>query len=283
MTQLYSDKNESQEEPLFKQLKPPFKKGKEAIWAQLAEQLEEVPTPKHRIIPISVLRIAVAASFLLILTATLFARFYTTVQQTALGEQLAATLPDGSKVQMNSGSTLSYAPYWWYFDRQVQLEGEAFFEVKKGNKFTVASSLGQTSVLGTSFNINTQDDQYIVFCATGKVAVSTPKAQLILVPGEIAIRQSDGQLSKSSAAKEKVAAWVVEKFSFEELPLQLVLKAFERRYAVKIEFDATIGNMTYSAFYKQPEKIEDALDLICLSFNLKFVQLHSNKYQLSKQ
>jgi len=283
MTQLYSDKSESEEKQLFKQLKPPFKEGKEAIWAQLAEQMEEGPAPKRRIIPISILRIAVAASFLLILTATLFARFYTTLQQTTLGEQLVASLPDGSEVRMNSGSTLSYAPYWWYFDRRVQLEGEAYFEVQKGSKFTVVSSLGQTSVLGTSFNINTQDGQYLVFCATGKVAVSTPKAQLILIPGEIATRQSDGQLNKSSAAKEKVAAWVAQKFSFEEQPLQLVLKAFERRYAVAIEFDAAIGDMTYSAFYKQPENIEEALELICLSFNLKFNRLHSKKYQLSKQ
>ena len=87
---------------------------------------------------------------------------------------MVVTLPDNSIVTLRGGSELSYAPYWWFADRSLQFEGEAFFDVEKGSSFTVQSDNGVTQVLGTSFSIYANDENYEVFCKTGKVKSSFP-------------------------------------------------------------------------------------------------------------
>ena len=98
-------------------------------------------------------------------------------------------LPDGSIAQLNGSSTLKYHPYWWNISRNISLEGEAFFEVAKGSKFSVESKNGTTSVLGTSFNIYARSNQYEVVCVTGKVWVenATGEVSTIITPNQKAV------------------------------------------------------------------------------------------------
>lgn len=81
------------------------------------------------------------------------------------------TLPDGSQATMQPFAEIQYAPKHWPRNRQLILKGEAFFKVRKGSKFTILSLGGTVEVLGTSFNVITQDSALAVQCFSGKVRV----------------------------------------------------------------------------------------------------------------
>ena len=89
-------------------------------------------------------------------------RSYTVTEIAKRGSHLAVTLPDGSKVNLNADSRLTYKPYQWIISRNVELEGEAFFEVKQGKRFSVKSNQNKVNVLGTSFNIFSRPGNYRV-------------------------------------------------------------------------------------------------------------------------
>ena len=145
--------------------------SKEKVWENLVYQLD-VPKVNHRIISLnSFFRIAAAASLLLLLSVTGFLRFYTKSVFTPNGQQISFLLPDGSKVQLNAKSEINFHPYWFNISRTVKLNGEGYFLVNKGKDFKVVSKLGETSVLGTSFNIFSRNNEYNVTCFTGKVRV----------------------------------------------------------------------------------------------------------------
>ena len=67
--------------------------------------------------------------------------------------------------------------------RNISLEGEGYFEVTPGNEFTVSTSHGVVTVLGTSFGVNSSGDDFIVKCYTGKVKVENRENEAILTPG----------------------------------------------------------------------------------------------------
>lgn len=269
-------KHNSTPDDFFKNLKAPFQEDKNAIWEKMEPQLQQQPVVRRMRPGIWV----AAASLLLIISATAFARFYRVEQVCLAAEEKSITLPDGSVVQMNAASQLSYAPYWWYFKRELHFEGEAFFKVQKGKKFTVISEKGNTSVLGTSFNINSFEKGYTVYCATGRVRVDVGTQSLELHPFEQAMLDQQ-TLTRKTLDKSHQVAWVQGKFQFNNQALFSVIKELERHYAVEIMLDEKIEATTYSGFFERPGRIEEALNLICLSLNLKFTKVSSNKYHLS--
>jgi len=262
----------------FGQLEVPYPKDKEAVWEQLAQQLHP-PAAQQPTIKRLWAKIAVAAVFVLAASLS-FLRFYTTTVDCPLGKHLTHTLPDGSSVQLNAASSIHYAPFWWSFSRQLSLEGEAFFDVEKGSRFTVKSALGQTEVLGTSFNIFSRNSHYQVLCKTGKVKVSVNKQSVILRPNE-QVRLAQQQLLKQAANTDKVLGWTANKFHFEATSLPLVLNEIERQYNVDIIFDhQQLQPLSYTGYFSKTSEVENSLELICISFNLKFVKEEKNKYQI---
>ena len=113
-----------------------------------------------------IIKIAAVLSFIIVFSGLLYFNTRNTEQpaqsvaetinkQTQNGQQLTITLPDGSKVKLNSNSSISY-PKAFFKNRRIKLEGEAFFSVvrDKSNPFIVKTETFQTEVLGTSFNIS---------------------------------------------------------------------------------------------------------------------------------
>ncbi|MEM9052122.1 MAG: FecR domain-containing protein [Bacteroidota bacterium] len=112
-------------------------------------------------------RLAVAASVLVILSLSIFLFTGSESFETDILQQEFVALPDGSEVQLNSSSTLAFNKRNFEDERELDLKGEAFFEVKKGVKFTVTTDNGAVEVLGTSFNVNSREERLEVICYTG--------------------------------------------------------------------------------------------------------------------
>ena len=255
----------------------------EDIWAKMESQLTEQKRPTKVIaLNRSAWQWAVAAVFVLLLGTTAFMRFYTESAIVPAGEHQLVELPDQSKVQLNAGSEIAWHPYWWQISREVELAGEAYFEVQKGSRFVVTSENGNTAVLGTSFNIFARDDAYRVTCLTGKVQVSTvdEKNQVALLPNEKAELSETG-LTKSTVEAEESIAWTGNRFVFTARSVQEVFDEIERQYNVTLDVDAGI-NFSYSGNFEKQSDVRQVLGYVCRPFSLKFTEEQPGVFRIEK-
>ncbi len=177
------------------------------------------------------------------------------VKTTEWGKKLTLTLPDGSEVRLNSGSTLKFPERFEGDVREVELSGEAFFEVTKNSDkpFIIKSDEVNTTVLGTSFNVNTypENQQISVTVATGRVKVASRESEVFLGPNEQGVFDKDTK----SISKEKIDIasfmyWKDGIIHFEDVELSNVLESLERWYGVTFVMDNhNIGGCHITATY----------------------------------
>ena len=222
-----------EEEPSAQQIKNLWNKIDAAI-DELAEEKREA----RRITLKPWYGLAAAATVALLLTFF----FYNPNQSITApyGEHLAHYLPDGSKVELNSGSSIYFSPKDWNNNRSLKLEGEAFFEVKKGSNFSVQTDKGKVEVLGTSFNVNTWGDAFIVDCFTGKVRVSIMKGNSVqeLTKGMGTSLQNSGKLaSPYTFNPTQKTDWRKGEFNFKDQTLATIVATLERQFDINIEVE----------------------------------------------
>jgi len=285
------DLTSAEEQKLFSKLEFSYTKSKDDVWEGLSDLIddeakEEQPVRESKVVRMSWVSMSIAASMVLLLSYGLFARFYTKTVEVGAGEFTSHQLPDGSQVHLNAASSIKYAPYWWKFDRKVRLEGEAFFEVEKGERFTVYSSLGTTEVLGTKFNIYARDLDYEVFCESGKVGVSSEFSdQVVLLPGE-SVKLNIERLEKedANAEKEAILAWRNNEFNYNTTPFSKVFSDLERHYGVTIRLsDDSIANETYTSVMTRPETISEALNALVFGYALGYDKLGEKTYLIKRK
>ncbi len=273
--------NEEDSLNFLKDAKIPFTESKEDIWQQMegTGMFEEEPIKadisysRPFLLRISKTSWAMAASITIMLGIGLFMRFYSTTVESSRGEQDVCILPDASKVLLNADTKVSFHPYWWNMDRSVQMEGEAFFDVEKGQKFTVYSDNGTTSVHGTSFNISTREDGYKVYCKTGKVEVRTGKSKAIIITPNMSVSWIPGtETLVQSNVTDQAIEWKNGKFSFTATSLKSVFEEIERQYNVTItsKLPLDFSEFKYTGYFEKSKSSESTIGLICESFNLTY-------------
>ncbi|WP_215222750.1 FecR family protein [Echinicola shivajiensis] len=207
-------------------------------------------------------------------------------KSTLYGQRLTFTLPDGSKVLMNSGSEIIYnLPF--EENRFIVLKGEAFFDVACDEKHPFAVQTGEviTKVLGTSFNIKAfpEDEQRSIAVVSGKVSVSDDYGnQALLMPTQKGVFSTkDKDLMVMQFSKSKELGWKNGELQFDHLPIDLVFKELERWYGVKIEIsDKEILKGTYTGSYKNAS-FEKTIKGICFTMGLNY-SINENKVRLYK-
>lgn len=184
---------------------------------------------------------SVAASVALLLGFFyFFTDGYTTVEA-GYGQQELAELPDGSEVTMNAGSLIRYHESEWESSRIVQLEGEAFFKVKRGSTFQVVTEAGVVEVLGTSFNVRNRGDQLEVVCYTGKVRVSSDRVNEELLPG-MSLTIASGELTDIQTDKQDTTpSWVTGVIRLENTPFQDVLGELVRTFDLELSYEPILA------------------------------------------
>jgi ferric-dicitrate binding protein FerR (iron transport regulator) len=179
-------------------------------------------------------------------------------------------LPDRSMVHMNADSRIAYNKFLWNFSRKVTFEGEGFFEIQKGEKFEIYSTLGITQILGTSFNIYSRPGKYEVECFSGKVAVTSNSTQkkVILLPGDgVVINQSD--LQSYSLSTPTSPTWLKGEFYFEEENVEDVISELERQFDLEISFPEELRNQKYTGYFDNKD-LDKALKLVCEPLGLQY-------------
>ena len=267
----------------YNKIETDLKQTDDELWAKIEKQT--INKPKTKILKLNWLKYAAAAVVLLLAGVSLFMKFQTKTIISNKGEHLSHILPDGSVIELNAETSLSYHAYWWRFKRELEFSGEAFFEVEKGKSFTVISNEGTTQVLGTSFNIYARDNDYKVFCKTGKVKVHSTKIdiQFEIQAGELAIIDNQKEAgSKSKVNGKNFVTWKDNRFNFINEPLQNVFAELERQFNVEIICNnKNVNEFEFVGNFQKPKTIEQALDLICPSFDIVYKKLNNNKYEIS--
>lgn len=251
----------------------------EAEWSKLKSRNAEGKQATKQVWLNPTLRWSVAAS-VVILIGAFFLFAGTKTIRAPYGQQQLATLPDGSKVRLNSGSVLSYNKMDWLWSREVTLkEGEAFFEVEKGNKFQVATPEGTVTVLGTSFNIDLQRDKFRVICYTGKVSVQSGDFSQELRPGN-GIVLSEGQLiDTESVGASATPSWMRGIIRLRRVTFKEVLASLERTFNLEVVNQVpSLDTLKFTGSY--PNNPETALKLVLEPLNISY-SFEANKRKLT--
>ena len=219
-------------------------KGMQKSYERLKKQ-EGIPTvPKERRIrPIHIWQSAAAILFLLLASSvylsTVGAKAETDLlqQYIPIAEMRSLTLPDGTKVQLNSKSTLLYPQNFTGKDRSVFLIGEANFKVKPDKKhpFIVKSNDFQVTALGTEFNVSAYPENPVLAATliSGSVLVEYNglKSQVILKPNEqLAYNKNTHCHSLDHPDMKEVTAWQRGELVFREMSVKDIITILERKY-----------------------------------------------------
>ena len=250
-----------------KNLNVPERTTKEEAWQKLESKISESYSPK--IISISRRNwiIGIAASFILAVGA--FFIFNQSSNQltiaTSLAEVRTVELPDGSVVHLNAESSVSFPENGWENERNVDLVGEAFFEVKRGSSFTVQTNNGSVQVLGTSFNVRSREGLMHVACKTGKVRVvsASGSSEQIITPG-LVVYVEKGIVSEPIETRlDRIDSWRNGQYDYESIPLEQILNEVKRLYKVEIEHDFSESELT-SPITTTFRNLKDAAQTIAL-------------------
>ena len=213
------------------------------------------------------LRIA-AAVVILITGSYIYLNFSKTSVSTQLAEQTEVMLPDNSEVILNADSNVAFNEKNWDSNREVNLEGEAFFKVAKGKKFTVTTSQGNVSVLGTQFNVENRDGFFEVNCYEGLVQVEYQNIQKKL-PAGTSFLVVEGEVLTVEETQFIQPSWMNKESSFVSIPLKYVLNELERQYDISIKTENVDTNLLFTGTFSNTD-LKMALKSIATPSRIKF-------------
>jgi len=199
--------------------------------------------------------------------------------QTNFGVTKILLLNDNSKVTLNANSKVCY-PNLFQFNRSIQLEGEAFFEVEKGRSFSVTTPLGKVKVLGTKFNVASFSDYFEVVCYQGKVSVEVNKKATILTQGE-SVRFYTSTFENWEDSQLERPLWMKGETDLKKVPMKYVFDKFEDQFNVEVVFPKNIENIKFTGSFSN-STIETALQSICIPLHLKYSNSSSKKILISE-
>ncbi len=189
---------------------------------------------------------------------------------TPQGGTYAVTLSDGTRVWLNTGTSLRYPTAFTGASRTVELKGEAYFEVASdaARPFSVVGG-GQTiRVLGTHFNINAYDNEPAIRTTLlqGSVKVVQGDRELLLRPGEQSLSTSAGALRvKKDIDTAAVMAWKNGMFQFDEADIGTVMRQIARWYNVEVVFNGKLPDDHFRGKIPRNVNASEALQILTLS------------------
>ena len=193
-------------------------------------------------------------------------------------EQIA--LSDNSRISLRGDSKITHPETFANNERRVKLEGEAFFEIEKDatKPFFVELESGLIRVLGTSFNIDENENQVSVFVKTGVVQFSTKENKVILKKGEIGIfNKKENTLKKQILSHSNEMAWLTKKFNFQNTPLNEAVENLSDVYDKSIRFEnADMANCSLDINFDN-EDLDSILESIASVFEMKIQKINEKE------
>lgn len=232
----------------------------------------------------------VAAAILLVLISSFFAGWFVSDMQTKenfytsyapLGEKSQVELPDGTKVWLNAGSSLTYSSLYGKRNRNVFLRGEGYFEVTTNEEleFVVGTAANyQVIVKGTKFNMSAYDeDSYIsTSLLEGIVEINYKEQKLLLKPGQMAkLKRESNKITCIDINLSQSKAWLEDRIEFDKITLSELLPKLARIYNADIQIllkDTAITNRTIRISLRNRETLNEVFTALKQILPIKTVQ-----------
>jgi transmembrane sensor len=182
---------------------------------------------------------------------------------TAAWEMATVRLGDGTIVRLAPESRLQVSAARG--QREVSLEGEAFFAVAKkpGSRFTVRTRHGVALVLGTRFDVRVQKNDVRVVVVEGRVAFSSGGEEVAIEKGQMAVAEGSGKATVSTVDRPDVLlGWLRHSLVFQATPLDQVAAEIRRRYDVRVDLDSTLAKRTVTAWFTS-QSLEEVVTIVC--------------------
>lgn len=201
------------------------------------------------------------------------------------GSRSSLTLPDGTTIKINAGSTLSYSSSFNKDNREVTLSGEAFFSVNHNEKlpFVVKAGDCTLTVLGTKFNVSAYDEDSSVSAALveGSLRFEASGECKTLVPDELAVWDGES-VSVRRTDTYQYTSWMDGKIKYDSISISNFLKKLSREFGVEIvcnfpESDSTL----FRASFSYSDSLDSILDVTCGMFDLKKSRI-GNVYHITQ-
>lgn len=188
--------------------------------------------------------IAAAACLVLVVTTTFGLgnqERYLCAVGTSFCERTEVVLPDSTHVWLNAASKITYNPRTFVNDRQVKLEGEAFFDVthQAGAPFVVNMNGGSIKVLGTKFNVSSYAGEPTLFASLleGSIEFEMPGTTVLMKPGEtVTCNTVDGSVLKTKSDVSKSVSWMDGRLQYDMVMLKPLLSRLSSIYGTTINY-----------------------------------------------
>ncbi|MGA6118195.1 FecR family protein [Sphingobacterium anhuiense] len=184
------------------------------------------------------------------------------------GTQYKLQLADGTKVWLNAGSSLKFPSIFTGKTRQVELSGEAYFEVahRKEQPFFVRLPRLKIEVLGTHFNVKAYPNESNIETTLlqGAVKVSSKDRAVFLKPGEQSrYNQTNAQLDEAQAVDATtIVAWKEGIFSFNNTDIKEVVRQLSRWYNIQVVFQGQIPDRKFSGGFERRASLEQVIQIL---------------------
>jgi ferric-dicitrate binding protein FerR (iron transport regulator) len=232
----------------------------------------ENTSKKGKVIPFNYKKLyKYAAAVVVLLTTSYFFLSNNTdnaIYKTAFAETKNFNLPDNSEVVLNANSEISYAKDSWQENRNLTLDGEAFFKVQKGEKFTVNTEVGKVTVLGTQFNVKERENYFEVKTFEGLVSV-VYKDSLIKLPRGSIFKVVNGVVDVNNTFNIKEKSWLQKESNFKSTALRFILEEIENQFGYTIETTNVDLDILYSGGFTHTD-IDIALKSVTIPLQLSY-------------
>ncbi|HAM82451.1 MAG TPA: hypothetical protein DFK15_02955 [Butyricimonas sp.] len=204
------------------------------------------------------------------------------------GGEFCLTLSDGTRVWLNSETSIQYPVAFGAKERRVFVQGEAYFEVAKdANKpFTVQFMSSSVTVLGTSFNIRAypEEKRSQTTLAEGSVRIYSPGSSMLLKPGEQAeVSALSGEMVKQEVEVKNFTSWKDGRFVFEQQPLEYIMRTLERWYDIRVIFkDEGAKRISLSGNMKRYGDFSQVMKMLQMTGDVRF-ELHGNDVYITTE
>ncbi len=195
---------------------------------------------------------------------------------TPMGGQYQLSLPDGSRVWLNSGSSIRFPTAFIGKERIIELKGEAFFDIRENKKmpFIVRTNNSMDiRVLGTQFNVMAYDDEKNINTTLleGSVQILKESGTAFLEPGQAAIlNKGTGKIKVAAADIEEAVAWKNGFFIFSNENIESIMRKVSRWYNVEVDYQGNLSNKDFVGTISRDKNISEILKMLELTGAIHF-------------
>ncbi|SHN21276.1 FecR family protein [Mucilaginibacter sp. OK098] len=259
------------------------------MYKRIAAEIDDQQRAKPKVIHLLRRMVAAAAIVFIIGGAALYRvtllNLINPVHQlqmvTAKGQHKQLLLSDGTKIWVSPATTITYPDKFRGDKRFVNIDGEAFFEVKhdEDHPFIIQSDNIKTTVLGTSFNVDAYKNKATinVTLVSGKVAVALlagkPQQQIMLPNQRAVFNKATSMLIKQDYPDARKFLTRREGvFQYRGTPLQVVVQDMEDEYGISITINAQLSDKAFYGSLKTTDNINQTLNKLCTIMEVKLIK-----------